>query len=298
MDRNTFYDSLRYYQEHDINSLQHHGIKGQKWGIRRYQNPDGSLTEEGKLRYLNSDGTLNDRAPNKIKRAYVAYQQNQRVKDVESGKAFEDDYVYNKEKQAEKLNNAKNNKMYDRGFVEAIQNVEDLTDDECNKEYEKYLKNPNRYLDEFDADAYNREKNHDDMFKELAKARTADGKPDLDAMQKIFDNYKNKPMPESDPNMRGYEEEKDRQMLERVKNAREQSQNTENKKPEKHKLTKEEKKEAKAAQKQVEKNLKGGIIGNWALLNQAIKEAGITDTKNMTAADWNKVNEEIKKLRK
>ncbi len=31
--------------------LYHYGIKGQKWGIRRYQNPDGSLTEEGKKRY-------------------------------------------------------------------------------------------------------------------------------------------------------------------------------------------------------------------------------------------------------
>lgn len=30
--------------------LKHHGIKGQKWGIRRYQNEDGSLTEEGKKR--------------------------------------------------------------------------------------------------------------------------------------------------------------------------------------------------------------------------------------------------------
>ena len=32
--------------------LAHSGIKGQKWGIRRYQNEDGSLTEEGKRRYL------------------------------------------------------------------------------------------------------------------------------------------------------------------------------------------------------------------------------------------------------
>ena len=31
--------------------LYHHGIKGQKWGQRRYQNSDGSLTEEGKKRY-------------------------------------------------------------------------------------------------------------------------------------------------------------------------------------------------------------------------------------------------------
>lgn len=31
--------------------IAHHGIKGQKWGIRRYQNEDGSYTEEGKRRY-------------------------------------------------------------------------------------------------------------------------------------------------------------------------------------------------------------------------------------------------------
>ena len=31
--------------------LQHHGVQGQKWGVRRYQNPDGSLTAEGRKRY-------------------------------------------------------------------------------------------------------------------------------------------------------------------------------------------------------------------------------------------------------
>ena len=31
--------------------LSHHGILGQKWGVRRFQNSDGSLTEEGKKRY-------------------------------------------------------------------------------------------------------------------------------------------------------------------------------------------------------------------------------------------------------
>lgn len=35
----------------DESGLEHHGILGQKWGIRRYQNPDGSLTEEGQKRY-------------------------------------------------------------------------------------------------------------------------------------------------------------------------------------------------------------------------------------------------------
>ena len=34
-----------------VDCLEHHGILGQKWGIRRFQNEDGSLTEAGKRRY-------------------------------------------------------------------------------------------------------------------------------------------------------------------------------------------------------------------------------------------------------
>ena len=39
--------------------LYHYGIKGQKWGIRRYQNKDGSLTPAGKKRRSSSDEVRN-----------------------------------------------------------------------------------------------------------------------------------------------------------------------------------------------------------------------------------------------
>lgn len=39
--------------------LVHHGVKGQKWGIRRYQNEDGSLTAAGRKQY---DKNLSERS--------------------------------------------------------------------------------------------------------------------------------------------------------------------------------------------------------------------------------------------
>lgn len=37
---------------YESNYLMHHGIKGQKWGVRRWQNADGTFNEAGKRRYL------------------------------------------------------------------------------------------------------------------------------------------------------------------------------------------------------------------------------------------------------
>ena len=47
--------------------LYHYGVKGMKWGVRRYQRTDGSLTAAGKRRY--SDKEISDYRKRKISEA-------------------------------------------------------------------------------------------------------------------------------------------------------------------------------------------------------------------------------------
>jgi hypothetical protein len=49
-------------------SLAHHGILGMKWGVRRFQKEDGSLTPKGKARAKESDSMSDDELASKVKR--------------------------------------------------------------------------------------------------------------------------------------------------------------------------------------------------------------------------------------
>lgn len=58
------------------NELYHFGIKGQKWGIRRFQNKDGTRTAAGKKRYQNDDGSLTKAGKKAAKKFEKNYRKN------------------------------------------------------------------------------------------------------------------------------------------------------------------------------------------------------------------------------
>ena len=56
--------------------IAHHGVKGQKWGVRRYQNSDGSYTNAGKLRYRSTSigSALARRSNEKVDKSFKKWQ--------------------------------------------------------------------------------------------------------------------------------------------------------------------------------------------------------------------------------
>lgn len=58
------------YEIREVDELSHYGITGQRWGIRRFQNKDGSLTDEGRKRYGSLSENLS-KWSNKIKAKVV-----------------------------------------------------------------------------------------------------------------------------------------------------------------------------------------------------------------------------------
>lgn len=72
------------------NELMHWGIKGMKWGVRRYQNKDGSLTPAGRKRYAQEMAKLKEEekiAKNKLRTQAKLNKLEEKRKEVEALKS-------------------------------------------------------------------------------------------------------------------------------------------------------------------------------------------------------------------
>lgn len=112
------------------NFLSHHGIKGQKWGERRFQNEDGSLTPEGRERYGLKTG-LSSMSDEDLRKAI-------------SRKQTENNYIRLQTEQARR------HKENISGFIKELSNV---TSQVTSKEAQNvYLKNFKKNINEDNED--------------------------------------------------------------------------------------------------------------------------------------------------
>lgn len=132
--------------------LRHHGVKGMKWGVRRYQNKDGTLTPAGRKRYDKmSDDQLQKTLYKQVKKARSAqsdWSNQWNVNNVIGKHSKEAQERYNRDhreytsseayKEAAKKAKALD-KRWDRGEIDP---------DEYDREYERIQKSV--YRPEFD----------------------------------------------------------------------------------------------------------------------------------------------------
>lgn len=121
--------TLMQYEIREVDELSHHGITGQRWGIRRFQNKDGSLTDEGRKRYgYTGVGSFRESFPTFTKWGVKAKEKNGEIKES------------HKQKKAERKEE-KHNKLVESGRPEDIKkHINELSADELDTVQKRFAK--------------------------------------------------------------------------------------------------------------------------------------------------------------
>lgn len=80
------------WQYRNVDEIYHHGILGQKWGRRRYQNPDGTLTIAGKKHYKEMGWSKDAQYAARLKRKKVSQMSNEELRKLNERKNLESNY--------------------------------------------------------------------------------------------------------------------------------------------------------------------------------------------------------------
>ena len=81
--------TMKYYYSTELN---HHGILGQKWGVRRFQNEDGSYTAEGKRRRRSDSYSEDYKRYRSLKKKNYKNMSNKELQDYNNRARLEQEY--------------------------------------------------------------------------------------------------------------------------------------------------------------------------------------------------------------
>ena len=155
MNRIQFYGNLNKYkdnQENKSDELKHYGTLGQKWGVRKWQNPDGTFNEAGKERYFgkkSSSGSADEKiggyaSDHFHKNIYLKTDKNtlkkiKKYPDIYNTEGLTDDEILQAVRRVAKIPNAK-------AYGRAIRN--ELYNAQLNKTRSKYYESNTKDIPE------------------------------------------------------------------------------------------------------------------------------------------------------
>ncbi len=162
---------MEMYRVVTSDTLVHEGIPKMKWGVRRYQNPDGTLTELGKQRLREKRHAAMNKDADKYDRTKISQQEyDERVKALNNKLSDPDKWV------REDIDSAKRMADFGGKAIEAGKNIEKATRPEAPKVKRLDLRNMSDQELRAQIDREVLERRYNELFNAQPPARISKGR--------------------------------------------------------------------------------------------------------------------------